>query len=779
MTGCELGDLDRSPVNEYPPKKQRRPRRLRQGRRPPLRITDILAWADEYHKLTGRWPRPGDPPKGLPLVETWGAINSALGAGLRGLPGGDSLARLLQVHRGVRNKHNLPRLTPEQILAWADEYHRLTGDWPRQDSPPTGLPVWDTWATIHGALSRGLRGLPGGSSLPRLLEEHRGVRNVSNLPPLTVEQVLAWAEEHRRLTGRWPRKHSTTEGLPEGEKWSAISTALRNGVRGLPGGSSLARLLLKQHGVPKWDVPPPLTVDQILAWADAFHEAHGRKPYISDGLIPEAPAPGETWGRVDVALSQGWRGLPGGSSLSQLLAEHRNFTEALTVERILGWADECHQLSGRWPRVDGPPTGLPPGETWAAIGSALNGGYRGLPGGGSLPRLLQEHRGVPNKQNLPVLTVAGILAWADEYHRLTGDWPRVQDPPTGLPAGESWPAINASLGKGFRGLPGGSSLPQLLEEHRGVRNKLKPPPLTVEQVLAWADAYHKLTGRWPRADHPPTGLPAGETWGTVNDALSRGLRGLSGGTSLATLLQERRGVRNKQGLPPMTVKGILAWADAHHRLTGRWPRTDSPPEGLPAGETWCAVQSALNSGIRGLPGGSSLATLLQKHRGVRNTGALPPLTVEAILSWADAFRDAKGRWPRVCDKENPAAPTPGETWHRLDVALRQGLRGLPGGTSVTQLLAEHRGVAVPLTVVRILAWADAHHQATGGWPTAHSGVVPGTQGETWGKVDNCLRMGCRGLPKGGSLPRLLAEHRGRVPRRNRPNPAPCRAPAPL
>jgi hypothetical protein len=36
------------------------------------------------------------------------------------------------------------------------------------------------------------------------------------------------------------------------------------------------------------------------------------------------------------------------------------------------------------------------------------------------------------------------------------------------------------------------------------------------------------------------------------------------------------------------------------------------------------------------------------------------------------------------------AGAPGETWRALDVALRQGLRGLPGGDSLARLLRRHR-----------------------------------------------------------------------------------------
>jgi hypothetical protein len=72
----------------------------------------------------------------------------------------------------------------------------------------------------------------------------------------------------------------------------------------------------------------------------------------------------------------------------------------------------------------------------------------------------------------------------------------------------------------------------------------------------------------------------------------------------------RRGGRSRR---PMTIREILAWADEHRRLTGRWPRCDSEPKGLPLGETWGAIQSALNRGLRNLPSGSTLARLLAEH----------------------------------------------------------------------------------------------------------------------------------------------------------------------
>ena len=47
----------------------------------------------------------------------------------------------------------------------------------------------------------------------------------------------------------------------------------------------------------------------------------------------------------------------------------------------------------------------------------------------------------------------------------------------------------------------------------------------------------------------------------------------------------------------------------------------------------------------------------------------------------------------------PCSPTiadvPGEKWVNLDAALRLGRRGLPRGTNLTRLIAEHRGTAAP------------------------------------------------------------------------------------
>ena len=232
------------------------------------------------------------------------------------------------------------------------------------------------------------------------------------------------------------------------------------------------------------------------------------------------------------------------------------------------------------------------------------------------------------------------------------------------------------------------------------------------------------------------------------------------------MLAEHRGLRG-----PLTPERILAWADAHHAATGQWPTRGSGRVRGVEGETWAAIDMALIEGRRSLPGGSSLSRLLAASRPVRNVHTLPRLTLEQVLTWADAYHAKTGRWPR--GRSGRVADAPGKTWSAVDSALFQGLRGLPGGIDPRPVAGRApRRPAIqtgrPLTVDQILAWADAHHAATGHWPVEESGPVSGAPGESWGAITLALTKGLRGLSAGSSLPRLLAERRGRGTRRGCP-----------
>ena len=148
---------------------------------------------------------------------------------------------------------------------------------------------------------------------------------------------------------------------------------------------------------------------------------------------------------------------------------------------------------------------------------------------------------------------------------------------------------------------------------------------------------------------------------------------------------------------PLTEGQILVWADAHHARTGRWPTAGSGPIAEAPGETWSAVNMALYCGYRGLTGGASLARLLRSRRG-KGARRRPALDVGQILAWADAHRARTGRWPT--GSSGRVAEAPGETWAGIEMALRQGHRGLPGGDGLARLLGRHRSKRVRASPVR-------------------------------------------------------------------------------
>lgn len=63
-------------------------------------------------------------------------------------------------------------------------------------------------------------------------------------------------------------------------------------------------------------------------------------------------------------------------------------------------------------------------------------------------------------------------------------------------------------------------------------------PLTEEQILRWAGAHHRRTGKWPSRDSALIDGANRDTWCAVIQALKKGRRGLKGGSSLAKLLKK-------------------------------------------------------------------------------------------------------------------------------------------------------------------------------------------------------------------------------------------------
>lgn len=211
-----------------------------------------------------------------------------------------------------------PTLSVRQVLEWADNYYSRWGRWPNRDSGR--IPGTDeTWSAVDGALFQGHRGLPRGGSLIKVLAEYRGYRHRNYLPRLRVNDILAWADAHRERTGEWPTERSGPVAEAPGETWSAIGQALARRTRGLRRRNTLAGLLARRRGRRHATNRPDLTVEQVMAWAEAHHTLFGMWPTLQTGPVGST---GETWHGIDRALRSGRRGLPGGSSLFRLLKKH-------------------------------------------------------------------------------------------------------------------------------------------------------------------------------------------------------------------------------------------------------------------------------------------------------------------------------------------------------------------------------------------------------------------------------------------------------------------------
>jgi hypothetical protein len=146
-------------------------------------------------------------------------------------------------------------------------------------------------------------------------EGHR--RKQRRKPELDVDRIVEWAVEHHARTGEWPGPASGVVCAAPGETWRGVGVALLQGHRGLPGGTTLARLLAERVGKPHRDDLPRLSEDQILAWADSHHARTGDWPKQHSGTIPESPC-GDTWNAVYIALRVGRRGLSAGTYADSL-----------------------------------------------------------------------------------------------------------------------------------------------------------------------------------------------------------------------------------------------------------------------------------------------------------------------------------------------------------------------------------------------------------------------------------------------------------------------------
>jgi hypothetical protein len=176
---------------------------------------------------------------GLPDGETWTNINECLRNGFRGLAGGSSLVDLKQRYFGIKTPLT-EKIIAEAIGIFHKKHQRYPGS---RDSDTSGLPAGDSWAGIISCLHYGNRGLSPGNSIGKIIAKYFGAKGCLSEKRI-VDMMLAWNKKYKI----YPNQN--TKGKPdkfEGS-WASIDNALAKGLRGLRGGSSLAKLR-KKYGL--------------------------------------------------------------------------------------------------------------------------------------------------------------------------------------------------------------------------------------------------------------------------------------------------------------------------------------------------------------------------------------------------------------------------------------------------------------------------------------------------------------------------------------------------
>jgi hypothetical protein len=123
----------------------------------------------------------------------------------------------------------------------------------------------------------------------------------------------------------------------------------------------------------------------------------------------------------------------------------------LTIELIREWGRRHFETAGEYPTVSSPwVLEDVKNETWAAIGSALINGLRGIPPGAPPLNLIFRLKEALDRET--------IAAWVRGHRAITGKDPSPSSEWVIPGVDESWRKLSHALMIGQRSLPGGETL---------------------------------------------------------------------------------------------------------------------------------------------------------------------------------------------------------------------------------------------------------------------------------------------------------------------------------
>lgn len=283
----------------------------------PISLEDVHAELWDFYQREGDWPSAfsGE-------IERFGIsykhLNQYLLVGTRGLPGRSSVYRECEkvaAAKGVSirafSRDDSP-LTVEMVRDAIRQFNEEHKRFPVKAE--VGMsPLGFTWQTLNFYLRTGYRGLPGGSTLTKEVEEVRKELGLA-FPKPTRPLVLAAIREYREKTGKFPVR--TTKGVVPGLGivWGSLNGQLLRGVLGeeLTLGQLVEEVRASDGFIPGAR-KDSLSVDAVREAIREFFRTHGVRPNRTTKLPNSL---GMAWSTLQNALKRGDRGLPGGSSLA-------------------------------------------------------------------------------------------------------------------------------------------------------------------------------------------------------------------------------------------------------------------------------------------------------------------------------------------------------------------------------------------------------------------------------------------------------------------------------
>ena len=291
-------------------------------------VSDLLQAAKAHKEAHGTWPSCAAKERAVllfpPRKVCWGSIDQALRKGRASdkeqmIPA-TTLADLLHLHglRPPKRRRSGERLTEVLLLEAVKQHRSRYGKWPSTRSgmgPETAKRLEVTsWQAVNTMLRDWRRGYDGeAKTLSQLVRKARGL----SLNPCVTEETLKEAAAlFVREAGRAPQLGDFLKGrvgLKARTAWDGYKTQ--------PGVQYRSwRIFLQDAGL-RTEVLL-LTEELILEGIKKFYEKRGRRPVTATGDASEYFGPKDTWQKINYALMNGYRGLPGGSSLYKFFKKH-------------------------------------------------------------------------------------------------------------------------------------------------------------------------------------------------------------------------------------------------------------------------------------------------------------------------------------------------------------------------------------------------------------------------------------------------------------------------